>query len=87
MSEMSQMRRRIMAMDFAIYEIDLFLDTHPKDKQALTARLEYRKKRDEMVADYVKRFGPYVVTTNDVMSTDRWTWIENPWPWDYVPET
>lgn len=85
MSEREQLRRRISAMDFAIFEIELFLDTHPNDANAMMARSQYRKRRAELVADYEKRFGPYVVTTNDI-NGQRWTWIDNPWPWDYVPD-
>lgn len=86
MNERGQMRRRISAVDFALFELVLFLDTHPDDIRAMKMREQYMKKREELVAEYESRFGPYVVTTDDVTG-DQWTWIDNPWPWDYVPET
>lgn len=86
MSERGQLRRRISAVDFALFELVLFLDTHPDDVRAMRMRDQYKKKRDELVAEYESHFGPYVVTADDVTG-DQWTWIDNPWPWDYVPDT
>ena len=79
------MRRRISAVDFAIWEMEVFLDTHPDDARALKVREQYRQKRAELVGEYEMRFGPYVVTSDDV-NDSRWTWLDNPWPWDYQPD-
>lgn len=86
MTEKEHMRRRVMAMDFAVYEVELYLDTHPEDMRAMEARKQYKLRRAELAAEYEKKYGPYAVTANDVVTTNRWTWVDNPWPWDYVPE-
>ena len=41
--EKSRMLRRIDAVDFAIHEMVLYLDTHPNDARALKAWEQYRK--------------------------------------------
>lgn len=43
----------------------------------------YRKMREELVDDYEKRFGKYIVTLSDVPDdAEHWQWIDGPWPWD-----
>lgn len=86
MSERAKQRRCIAAMDFAILEMEIFLDTHPNDMRALKVREQYQAKRRELVDQYERTFGPYVVTTDDVENTTHWTWIDDPWPWDYTGE-
>ena len=77
--------RRIASVDLALYELTLYLDTHPEDQNALRMREIYQNKRRELIAEYEAAFGPYVVTTDDVRG-DRWTWVDNPWPWDFGKE-
>lgn len=81
MSDKYKMLRRIYAFDFAIWELTLYMDSHPDDIKALKTLEQYRAKRAELVCDYEARFGPYILTSDDVRG-DRWTWIDSPWPWD-----
>lgn len=77
----SRFRDRIAAYDFALKEMTLYLDTHPCDAEAMEWMNAYRQKREELVQAFECRFGPYVVTTADVQG-DRWSWVDDPWPWD-----
>lgn len=74
--------KRIHAVDFALLEVGLFLDTHPCNADALQKRTEYRCMREALVATYEEQFGPYVVTAADVPCGDRHTWVDGPWPWE-----
>lgn len=85
MSDRMKMRRRISAYDFSILDLETYLDTHPSDSRAMQLLEMYRKKRQELIHEYEARFGPYVVTRADV-SGERWSWVDNPWPWDYEME-
>ncbi len=82
MSEQQKLRRTIHAYDFAIYEMVLYLDTHPLDKKALEKLRHYKLKRAAAVEQYEARFGSYVVTAKDAHNEQRWTWVDNPWPWE-----
>ncbi len=82
MSEQQLLRRTIMAYDFAIYEMVLFLDTHPLDRMALEKLRQYKRKRAAAIEKYESRFGPYEVTANSVNNEKRWSWVDNPWPWE-----
>lgn len=72
--------RKIQVVDFALQEVNLFLDTHPRNKKALTYYEMYRKLRHELHREYTEKFGP--LTRDDVTSTENWTWIDDPWPWE-----
>ena len=76
------LRRRIDALAFALYETELYLDTHPDDERALRARQVYAQRTDESVAEYERAFGPYILTTHDVPAGSEWTWLSSPWPWE-----
>ncbi len=83
MNEKAVLRRKIFETDFALYELVLFLDSHPENKKAMELMARYRKMREELVGDYEKRFGKYIVTLSDVPDdAEHWQWIEGPWPWD-----
>lgn len=76
------LKRHIEAIDFAILEIELFLDTHPTDRRAMQMLREYRTRRKIEITNYESRFGKYIVTTDNVDAQDRWNWIDSPWPWE-----
>ncbi|MCI9414680.1 MAG: spore coat protein CotJB [Clostridiales bacterium] len=85
MSDKNKLMRMIHAYDFTILELGLFLDTHADDARALKSRQQAQLKRAELVREYEEKYGPYILTSDDVMG-DRWSWIDNPWPWDYRRE-
>ncbi len=82
MNMKTMMKRRIHAIDFALYELTLYLDTHKWDKRALQKRNSLLGERKMAIADYEARFGKYVLTAND-SDGDRWCWVDDPWPWEY----
>ena len=82
MTDKKAAKNRISALAFAIHELELFLDTHPENRQAMQLRGEFMMRKKEAIADYESRFGKYVVTTADVEPTDYWDWLDSPWPWE-----
>lgn len=82
MNEKRMIMRRIHALDFSIKELELFLDTHPRDRRAMQMLREYRRRRQDEIAKYESQYGDYIVTTDDVNPTDHWDWINSPWPWE-----
>ncbi len=47
----------------------LYLDTHAEDTRAMKTLEQLRNRRAELIGEYEMRFGPYVVTSNDVTGT------------------
>ncbi|MBR6502110.1 MAG: spore coat protein CotJB [Clostridia bacterium] len=82
MNEKRTMKQSIDALCFSILETELYLDTHPRDAKALQMLREYRRRKREAIAAYEAKFGRYIVTKSDVPATDRWSWIDSPWPWE-----
>ncbi|MGN0478150.1 MAG: spore coat protein CotJB [Hominenteromicrobium sp.] len=79
MTEQSRLRRRISAVQFAMWELHLYLDSHPYCAEASTKLAGYREQYAKLKAEYEDRYGPLNETSRD---TSRWAWISDPWPWD-----
>ena len=82
MNEKMKLRRKLYELDFAVYELILFLDSPPESTRALELMREYREKRDAVMNEYREKFGDLIITANDAPTDDRWKWIDGPWPWD-----
>lgn len=75
--------RRISAYKFALYDLALYLDSHPCDQEAFALQQSYRIKLKELIDLYEQHYGPYVCTMSDVQ--ENWSeWAKDPWPWDVV---
>lgn len=71
----------LMALGFAIKELNLYLDTHPKDREALEMLKSLNKLMKDGMEKFVQLYGPQMIT--DIISGDEFTWIDSPWPWEY----
>ena len=76
-----KMLYEIMALDFAMVDLKLYLDTHPTDTDAIDLFNNVAKKRKVMVDSFQSMYGP-ITAENYTHSEDMWDWVENPWPWD-----
>jgi spore coat protein JB len=74
------MLRRIQAVSFVLVEINLYLNTHPNDRAALDYYHKYAALMDQLNYEYAHQYGP--LSARDVVSSNRWTWIDQPWPWE-----
>lgn len=72
----------LMALGFVIKELNLYLDTHKNDKEALDMFKSLNKLMQEGRAKYVQMYGP--LTIMDITSGDEYTWLNDPWPWEFT---
>jgi len=72
---------KIQQLQFAAIELNLYLDTHPNDQQALTSYNSIVPQLRQHIESYEQKYGPLF---HFGMSTSQqfWQWIESPWPWD-----
>ncbi|WP_312940848.1 spore coat protein CotJB [Oscillibacter sp.] len=70
----------LMALDFAIDELGLYLTTHPKDQEVLNLYWSYIKLAQEGRIKYRKMYGPLLQT--DITEQEGFIWLNDPWPWD-----
>lgn len=68
---------KIDAVQFAMWELHLYMDTHPEDLAALSLYKKYEEKNEKLVAEYEEQFGPLFSNTDPGAM-----WLKNPWPWD-----
>lgn len=72
--------RQIMEYDFAMYDLALYLDTHPDDRESLEIFMNLKNTDTRYREEYERQFGP--LTFKGVNSTDYWTWVSDSWPWE-----
>ena len=71
----------LMALQFAIVELNLFLDTHPDDEQALRDYNRLVEQFEMAKKAYTEKYGP-LVNFGYGKSKHPWQWVNEPWPWD-----
>ena len=49
-------------MDFAVYELGLFLDTHPNERRALEDHNKYARRAQQLKATYEENLALYAST-------------------------
>jgi spore coat protein JB len=76
----AELKQFITEITFALEDITLFLDTHPKCRDALSYYETYRNMRDQALEEYVNQFGP--LNRYQVTNENYFDWIDSPWPWE-----
>ena len=74
----------MMAIDFVVDELELYLDTHCDDAEAFAMYQTMLALQREARERYVRQCGP--VQQTDMLGAERYTWLDSPWPWDYRPQ-
>jgi spore coat protein JB len=80
MSKM-ELTKQIAAVHMMLEDLQLYLNTHPTDRNALAKRNGYVKELKMLKDEYNKCFG--MISQDDSFSAYPWQWIEEPWPWEY----
>ena len=70
----------LMALDFAIDELGLYLVTHSQDQEALQLYWSYINLAKEGREKYQKLYGPLLQT--DLTPDEGFAGLKDPWPWD-----
>lgn len=74
--------KELMAHDFAAYDLQLFLDTHPSDQKAMECFAKETKAAKELKKEYEEKYGP--ITAAGAKKEVPWQWIKSPWTWEGV---
>ena len=73
--------REIQETEFAAMDLNLYLDTHPDDEDAIKRLNDYSEKLHELVKSYEETetmlFAHHVKNKEDMNN-----WINDPWPWE-----
>lgn len=76
----SQLLQQVYETGFAMDEANLYLDTHPYDREALSYYHYVTNLYKQAMATYEAQCGP--LSVDSVTSMDYWNWIDDKWPWE-----
>ena len=71
---------QVMMLEFNLHELNLYLDTHPNDQQALDCFHQFHHATLEARENYEKNFGPLTILNVNCKEVP-WVWNNGPWPW------
>ncbi len=72
---------QLQALNFAITELGMYLDTHADDRDATDLYNRYVEQYAEAVQQYEQRNGSLTQMGSAMSGTYQWT--NDPWPWEY----
>lgn len=75
-----QLLHFITEVSFALDDIALYMDTHPKCPKALACYENYKNMREQAVKDYTTLYGP--LNRYQVNDGNFFDWVNKPWPWE-----
>ncbi len=75
----NDMLRRIMELEFAATDLNLYLDNHPDDREALEMFTKLCAMLKSLEHDYSRRFEP--LTAGESSNQTPFQWVKTAWPW------
>lgn len=69
----------ILKLSFALNDLNLYLDTHHDDERVYHLFCEYALTLQKCVEEYEKKY-QVLEFSHDTLG--KYTWIDNPWPWE-----
>ncbi len=75
----NELMKRVYETGFALDDVQLFLDTHPTDQEAMKYYFFAQKANQQAINAYEQVYGPLM---SNRVNSENWSWIKNPWPWE-----
>jgi spore coat protein JB len=72
--------QQVQELEFALVEMNLYLDIHPGDANALAAFNDLATRYATARSNYEAQFGP-LINYGVSGPASSWSWIDEPWPW------
>lgn len=69
-------------MEFVAIELNLYLDTHPCDQDALNDYNCAAEMLKKYIEKYQCEYGPLLNFGFGGPSREPWQWVQGPWPWE-----
>lgn len=76
--------KKIQELSFCAVELNLFLDTHPTNTQALQDYSYVLKELQQLKQIYNQNYGPLMNFGEAYVSGNFWQWVaeDEKWPWE-----
>ena len=79
MTDREALLKKISTYQFAVLDMQIYLDTHPGDAETLESIGVFKRKLAPLVEQYEKKYSPLTKNANE---GNNWSWIKAPWPWE-----
>ena len=77
----AKIKKQLQTVDFALYEVILYLDAYPDSAEALNTYHLLLARRQKLASVYEQTCGPLTAWGN--ISTTSWDWVKGSAPWEY----
>lgn len=77
-----ELTKRMQELMFCAVELNLFLDTHPADAQALKDYNNILQNFEKLKNLYNQNYGSFQNFGNANVSGNYWSWATENWPWE-----
>lgn len=78
--EFYSLMEELQAVDFVLVELNLYLDTHPDDTNAVNQYNQYAQEQKKLRQKVESVYGPLQNFGNSYTGYP-WGWNDPPWPW------
>lgn len=78
-NEKESMLVKLMMLDFAINDLNLYLDIYPNDKECYQLFTKYSLMYEKVLHEYEKKY-QVINLVDDTFG--KYTWLDKPWPWE-----
>lgn len=80
-NERQRLLMEVQKNGFALWDLNLYLNTHPTDRNVMMLFDKYRNSYKKAMELYQSKYGPLSVDDADINS-GYWSWNKCPWPWE-----
>ena len=80
-NERERLLLEVQKYSFAMWDLNLYLNTHPTDRNVMKLYDTYREAYKEANARYENKYGSLIVSETNT-SEGYWAWNKSPWPWE-----
>lgn len=80
-NERQRMLLEVQKYGFAMWDLNLYLNTHPTDRNVMMLFDQYRNSYKRSIEDYQNKYGALSVKDTNA-NGGYWAWNRSPWPWE-----
>ena len=79
-NERQRLLLEVQKYEFAMWDLNLYLNTHPMDRNAMMLFDQYRNSYKKAKSDYEGKYGGLCLS-NVETNAGYWPWNKSVWPW------
>lgn len=80
-SEQEEALLNLNQMQFAMHDLNLYLDVYPNDTNMMNQFTIFRNSYNRLLTDYENKYGAINVNS-ETLNTTPFGWVDQKWPWD-----